>query len=314
MMTAPRTGKSMELSRKVVWTFGNVMMLLGLYLLLYVGGLFADEQYNVYAASGANDEMAPGVAVAVGVAGGSGAPSMTLPTTPAPVVVAPTQHAAPLPSRAWGRKALPDQGLPEWSSTSEELSSTEQASTIQPEQPTTPAVGSSDAAQSVTFGSGPSTISRIVIPAIAVDKKVVEVGWTVEEQPDGQQVAIWQVDTYRVGHHQATSNPGAGGNIVLAGHSGGRAYPFNDIFYLKPGDLVQLYGADRIYDYAVSDHILLDEVGQPLAKRLENARYIGPTDEEVITMVACWPLTGPNKFSQRIVIRAKPVTPPSGAG
>ena len=98
---------------------------------------------------------------------------------------------------------------------------------------------------------------------------------------------------------------------MLAGHSGGRAYPFNDIYYLKPDDLVQLYSNGQMYDYAVSDHILLDEVGQPLAKRLENARYIGPVDEEVITMVACWPLTGPDKFKQRIVIRAKPVVLPS---
>lgn len=140
---------------------------------------------------------------------------------------------------------------------------------------------------------------------------MVEVGWTVERQADGQEVANWDVDKYRVGHHKGTSNPGGGGNIVLAGHSGGRAYPFNDIFYLKPGDLIQLYSNGQIYDYAVSDHILLDEVGQPLAKRLENARYIGSTNEEVITMVACWPLSGPDKFKQRIVIRAKPVVAPS---
>ena len=69
---------------------------------------------------------------------------------------------------------------------------------------------------------GPSTISRIVIPQIAIDKKVIEVGWTVE-QAEGQELAIWDVDKYRVGHHSGTSNPGAGGNIVLAGHSGGRA-------------------------------------------------------------------------------------------
>ena len=34
-------------------------MLLGLYLLFLVGGLMADEQYNVYAASGTTDETVP---------------------------------------------------------------------------------------------------------------------------------------------------------------------------------------------------------------------------------------------------------------
>ncbi len=67
-----------------------------------------------------------------------------------------------------------------------------------------------------------------------------------------------------------------------------------------------MYSNGEPHDYTVSEHILLDEVGQPLEKRMENARYIGPTDEELVTMVACWPLTGPDKFKQRIVIRAKP--------
>jgi len=140
-----------------------------------------------------------------------------------------------------------------------------------------------NAVPAVAADTGPSTLTRIVIPSIEVDKKVVEVGWTVERQPDGQAVATWDVDKYRVGHHRGTKNPGGGGNIVLAGHSGGEPH-----------------------DYTVSEHILLDEVGQPLEKCLVNARYIGPSDEELVTMVACWPLTGPDKFKQRIVIRAKP--------
>jgi sortase A len=158
---------------------------------------------------------------------------------------------------------------------------------------------------------GPSTISRIVIPVINLDKKVIEVSWTVQKQTDGQEVMVWDVDKYRVGHHKGTSNPGDGSNIVLAGHSGGYAYPFNDIYYLKPGDLIELYSNNQVYQYTVTEHILVDEVGQPLEKRLENARYIEPTDEEMITMVACWPLTGPKKFSQRIIIRSKPLGAPA---
>jgi sortase A len=137
--------------------------------------------------------------------------------------------------------------------------------------------------------------------------------WTAQKQPDGQEVAVWDVDKYRVGHHKGSSNPGNGGNIVLAGHSGGKAYPFNDIYYLKPGDLIELYSNDQVYQYSVTEHILVDEVGQPLEKRLENARYIEPTDEELLTMVACWPLTGPDKFKQRIIIRSKPLGEPPAA-
>lgn len=259
----------MTTKRKIIWTIGNVLVLSGMILLLFVGGLFADEQYNVYAASGDNNYVAPVVA-----------PPAATPSQAAHVpaaAVAPTTTQPQAPSRF----QIPV--LNNGSGT--ELN---------------------NAVPSQTGTSGPSTITRIVIPAIKVDRKVVEVGWTIQ-QIGGQDVAIWNVDKYRVGHNQGSSNPGGGGNIVLAGHSGGNAYPFNDIFYLKKGDLIELTSNGQVYQYAVSDHILVDEVGQPLEKRLENARYIEPTNEEVITMVACWPLTGPDKFKQRIIIRAKPI-------
>lgn len=247
-----------------------MLILIGVYLLLFVGGLLADEQYNVYAASGANDEIAPQRAAPVADA--------------RPVASAAGQ--APASQTQTPARTAPRFNIPLLNNGSQ---------------------GALTNAVPATDGNyGPSLITRIVIPAINIDKKVVEVKWTIQET-DGQQVAVWDVDKYRVGHHTGTSNPGQGGNIVLAGHSGGRSYPFNDIFYLKQGDLIELTSNGQVYQYNVSDHILVDEVGQPLEKRLENARYIEPTDEEMITMVACWPLSGPDKFKQRIIIRAKPV-------
>ncbi len=131
----------------------------------------------------------------------------------------------------------------------------------------------------------------------------------IQQAENGQNIAVWDVDKYRVGHHHGTSNPGGGGNIVLAGHSGGYQYPFNDIYYLQAGDVIQLYSNGQLYDYTVTETLVVDEDGQPLEKRLENARYIQPTDEEMVTMVTCWPLTGPDKFKQRVIVRAKPATP-----
>ncbi len=271
---------------KMLHTLGNLLMLTGLYLLLFVGGLFADEQYNVYAASGAND-----VQTSV-VAAGRGDEVMPAVSTPLPRLAPAASSTTTLVQP------------------SSEARKSRRLSMIEPDGGSEGQL--TNVVPAVAADTGPSTVTRIVIPAIEVDKKVVEVGWTVERQPDGQAVAIWDVDKYRVGHHRGSSNPGVGGNIVLAGHSGGKAYPFNDIYYLKPGDLIQLYSNGEPHDYIVSEHILLDEVGQPLEKRVENARYIGPADEELVTMVACWPLTGPDKFKQRIVIRAQPAGTASG--
>lgn len=262
--------------RQHLWTGGGVLYLVGLIIVLTVFGLLADQQYNIEASSGAALADTPSV---VGML-----PTPTLwpsiqPTKQPPVastalIEAPVQPTAAIPSfvvpnlnpEATQREDITEESPPEWY----------------------------------------STITRIQVPAIKLDKQVIAVGWTSQQQ-DGQEVAVFDVDKYRVGHHQGTSNPGGGSNIVLAGHSGGRAYPFNDIYYLKPGDLIELTSNGELYDYVVSDHIVVDEVGEPMTTRRENARYILPTDEEMITMVACWPLTGPNKFKQRVIIRAKPV-------
>jgi sortase A len=296
-----QTKETMTTSRKAMWTIGNLLMLIGLYLILFVGGLMADEQYNVYAASGANDEIAPMVRVDA-----ADAPVQSQPVQ----LVQPTETAqAPV---AADEVAVPVEAQP--AETSEPVEAPVAEHT--PEESNPPSSNNSsddspDAVPSKMVEEERSIITRIVIPEIAVDRKVVEVGWTLQQDENGQTVAVWDVDQYRVGHHKGSSNPGGGSNIVLSGHSGGTAYPFNDLYYLEMDDLVQLYNNEQVYEYAVSDWVLLDEIGQPLEKRLENARYIEPTDEEMITMVACWPLTGPDRFTQRIVVRAKPVHAPT---
>ena len=270
---------------RVLWTTGNVLMLLGLYLLLYVGGLLADEQFNVMAAQGDSDIALPEVVAqappeaTVSVRPPAEAqPSVTVAVKPQPTVAAPAvvpqKPATPQPNKA-------DQGR--------ELNSLVPAAAV---------------------GYGPSTITRIVIPKIKVDRKVVEVGWTLE-QLDGQQVAVWDVAKYAVGHHEGTANPGQAGNIVLAGHSGGGAYPFNDLYYLAPGDTILLWSNGQQYKYTVSQHLVVDEIGPnvTLDQRRANAHYIEPAKDEVVTLVTCWPLTGPKKFTQRVIIRALPHRP-----
>jgi len=276
----------MTVHRKLSWTLGNMLMLLGLYLLLLVGGLLADEQYNVYAASGTTDETVPVVAVERQQLIGEPAP--------AEVIAASAQAASASPPAA---SAEPAPSEPSAAGSRLQIPALNRGSEGE----------LTNLLPRTVADNGPSTISRIVIPKIAIDKKVIEVFWKVE-QTQGQELAIWEVDKYRVGHHTGTSNPGGGGNIVLAGHSGGRAYPFNDLYYLKPGDPIELYSNGELFEYRVSQHIVVDEVGQPLEKRLENARWIEPTENEVVTMVACWPLTGPDKFKQRVIVRAEPAT------
>jgi LPXTG-site transpeptidase (sortase) family protein len=235
---------------RLFWTIGNTLMLIGLVLLLYVGGIYAQAEYDRYAARGDTDVPAPRPV------------ALPRPAEPAPFV-APILNARADAGQLTG--AVPD------------------------------------AAQA----AHQSTVSRVVIPSIGVDSKVVEVGWEIQEQ-DGQEVAVWQVAEYAVGQHRGSANPGEGGNIVLAGHVGGYGKVFKDLFYIRPGDQITLYSNGQQYLYTVKERLILQEEGVPPEQRAANAQYIAPTDHEVVTLVTCWPPKGRDKFTQRIVVRAVP--------
>ncbi|CAA9373982.1 MAG: hypothetical protein AVDCRST_MAG93-8655, partial [uncultured Chloroflexia bacterium] len=248
-----RTTPRLNRRGKTLWTAGNLLMLVGFYLLLYVGGLFADEQYNIMAAEGGSDIV------------------MTERFVPPPPVVAPAPRTnEPLNDSPFiGPRQV------------------EQA----PAAPVVPTAAPStfilprlnDAGGGVELSTlvpkavgnfGPSTVQRILIPKIDVDKKVIEVGWSLQEV-NGQPVAIWDVAKYTVGHHTGSANPGQRGNMVFAGHSGGRAFPFNDLFYLEPGDQIVVWSGGQQYDYKVQEKVVVDEIGPNVTpqQRQENARY-----------------------------------------
>jgi LPXTG-site transpeptidase (sortase) family protein len=147
-----------------------------------------------------------------------------------------------------------------------------------------------------------SGVTRVRLPSIGVDSAVVPVGWH-EEEVGGRTMTIWDVAKYAVGHHQGSGNPGEGGNIVLAGHSGGFGAVFRRLADLQPGDEMLLEGDGRLYLYVVEELLFLKEVGVPMEERLRNAQYMASTDEEQVTMITCWPV---RVYDHRIVVLARP--------
>lgn len=262
--------------RRLFWTLRRFLVVAGLYLLLYVGGVYAEISYYRAAARGDSDIEPPRILMSGG--GRQSGPAMLrLPLFSATLTTAPESAALP----AFEMPSIPVQHT----------------------------IG----AKSEMPISHRSTVERIVIPSIKVDAKVIEVGWEVVEQ-DGQQVAVWQVAEYAVGHHHGSANPGEGGNIVLAGHSGGYGRVFRDLFYVRRGEPVILYSNGQQFLYTVQERLVVDEDHASPQQQAENARLIAPTDYEVVTLVTCWPLTGPDKFTKRVIIRAVPfaVVPPAG--
>jgi sortase A len=72
---------------------------------------------------------------------------------------------------------------------------------------------------------------------------------------------------------------------------------------------VTIYSGGRQFLYTVEERLIVEEEGVPAEQRAANAALIGPTDEEVVTMVTCWPPNGPEKFTQRVILRAVPFEP-----
>lgn len=235
----------------VMWTLGHAMLLVGVILMLYIGGWYAQISYLRYAARGDTNVPLPDAVF---------------------VSQAPANESLSFvrPARALNQK-------------NDEVGEHAAAPKRAPR----------------------STITRIVIPRIAVDAKVVEVGWEIKQQ-GARQIEVWQVAEYAVGHHRGSANPGEGDNIVLAGHVGGYGMVFKDLFYLKPGDQLVLYSAGQQYLYVVQEHVVVTEEGVPLEQRVANARYIASMGQEVVTLVTCWPASGPAKFTQRVIVRAYP--------
>lgn len=258
-------GRPLNRRARLLWTLGNALMLAGGVVLLYVGGLYANAEYQRYAARGDSDIPAPPVVVAV----------------EAPRVEAAAPEPAPFIA------------------------------------PILNAFGDENSIQGQVVSRIPdpssanhrSLVARVSIPSIGVDSKVVEVGWDVEKLKNGQEVAVWQVAKYAVGQHRGSANPGEGGNVVLAGHVGGYGKVFKDLFYVNPGDQITLYSNGQQYLYTVEQRLVVTEEGVSAETQAVNAALIAPTDHEVVTLVTCWPPSGPHKFSQRIIVRAVPLAP-----
>jgi sortase A len=130
--------------------------------------------------------------------------------------------------------------------------------------------------------------TRLVIPKIKLDSKIVEVGLTTVVI-NGVRQATWQVADYAVGHHEGSGVPGRPGNIVLSGHVDIRGEVFRDLDKLSIGDTFTLYSDAGQFQYMVTDIKLVREVGVPREVQLANAAFMNPTVDETVTMITCWP-------------------------
>ncbi len=232
--------------------------------------------------------VAPDEAVAPGAIRNDvrGVPLNAAAATPATQSVQPTQpsqSSQPRPASATVAASTPAAHLP--------------PAPLSPLAPITP-IGSG--ALAASHGTQPAP-THLTIPSLSVDTDVV----TVDASPtrvDGQAVAIWNVPGDAVGHHANSANPGEGENVVFNGHDDLGSAVFRDLWRVQPGAVILVRAGDVTWRYHVETVLAPQEIGVPLAKRLENARYIEPTGDERLTLISCWP-AGTN--DHRIIVIAR---------
>jgi len=154
----------------------------------------------------------------------------------------------------------------------------------------------------------PSIPTRLVIPAINLEAPITTVG-TEELTVDGQLATTWVVPQYfAAGWHDTSAPAGQIGNTVLNGHQLINGGVFQNLPALQKNDKIMLYAGDSVRDYRVTEVHLLEEEGQPLSVRVENAQWIMPTGDERLTLVTCWPYNWPGN-THRVIVVARPIGP-----
>jgi LPXTG-site transpeptidase (sortase) family protein len=167
------------------------------------------------------------------------------------------------------------------------------------EDVTTPTAETTSEKTTITAISPPT---RIVAESINLDAPVVETGWQ-DVVRDGVPTKVWVVADYAAGWHQNSMLPGQGGNIVLSGHHNIKGEVFRYIVDLEVNDTVSLYVGEQRYDYVVNDKFIVKDKGEPESVRRANAKWIGPFNEERLTLVTCWPY---NNNTHRVIVIARP--------
>ncbi len=254
---------------------GIIFLLLGLALFGYTGFIFTQQQISVF---GANIVDTPPT-LDVGAESVVAQSSALLDTaTPLPTVTRTvTPSASPI------RLETPTAPVARPSRTS---TPTRTAATAT--RTSTPSPSPIPASYGAPIGSLPRA-ARIRIPTLDVDAAVLEMGWK-ETLLDGKPVTDWDVPLNEVGWALNSVNPGERGNVVMAGHNNLGTAVFKKLYTLKEGDEITVTNAaGTSFLYRVALSYIVAERDVPMAKRLENAKVMQPTNDARLTLISCWP-------------------------
>ncbi len=92
--------------------------------------------------------------------------------------------------------------------------------------------------------------------------------------------------------------------MINAHHNvGGKV--FERLVELKEGDVVILYAGERRFEYVITNRLIVPKRFVNSAQHAENARWIGRSDDERLTLVTCWPK---ESNTHRLILAAQPLS------
>ncbi len=140
----------------------------------------------------------------------------------------------------------------------------------------------------------------LVAPIVPSDPDEVQIGRDTFEQ--------WKApDKFAVGWHTRSALLGQIGNTVFNGHHNVFDKVFENLNKVVPGDEIIVFGGRIRYTYMVVNVMILPERNVELATRLENARWILPSNDERLTLITCWPA---ESNTHRLIVVAQPIGNP----
>ena len=156
----------------------------------------------------------------------------------------------------------------------------------------------------------PTEIPVVIAPkAIVIDKIELEAPVLETEQISvriaEQKYAQFLVpEEFAAGWHAGSAPIGLPGNTVISGHHNAYGSVFKDLHKLEIGDVIKLQDEEgNEYKYIIANKMIFPEKDEDLEVRLENGRWIRPTEDERLTVVTCWP---EDSNSHRLILVAVP--------
>ena len=150
----------------------------------------------------------------------------------------------------------------------------------------------------------PAIPDRIVIPAIHLDAPVVVAEFNFTEV-EGETFGQWLAPSkYAGGWHPNSAPLGRVGNTVINGHHNEFGKVFEGLVDLKVGDEIIVYSKGEEFIFVVANEPMkLLELYAGLEQRIDNARWLGVSSDERLTLVTCWP---PLANTYRVIVVASP--------